>query len=63
VHSVKPKRGIRVAVDGLPGTWIVLDPAPTRGSWWVQAADEAAKAHRWAEEAHGSRLRRPEAVA
>jgi hypothetical protein len=45
VPSVKPARGIVVALEGRPGRWQLSDKAPTRGAWWAIAMDDAAKAH------------------
>ncbi|QAY16167.1 hypothetical protein SEA_SONALI_55 [Arthrobacter phage Sonali] len=43
--SVKPARGVVVTLDDKPGTWQISDKSPTRGCWWLVAADDAARAH------------------
>jgi hypothetical protein len=61
VHGISPKRGIKVTVEGVPGVWTVLEQSPERGSWWVQAHDDAAREHKWAIEARSTDMRRPAA--
>lgn len=43
VPSVKPSRGLIVALNGRPGLWQITDQAPGRGQWWLVAADAAAR--------------------
>jgi hypothetical protein len=42
--SVKPKVGMRVGLTNQPGQWQVISQAPDRGTWWLVALDDTARA-------------------